>query len=126
MNTPELSQSQLRYDKIAEKAMMEMSQYTSDDMASVKMKKREHIVKSLKKQHPRQSNRLENMLKNAALNCSIPSDSESVHMTPMERPVPEQYSVQQPPMQQPYEYIPQQQPNFDTTPNHSFLNKVSI
>ena len=89
-----LNQSKLRYEKLTEKAMQEMSQYTSDDQASVKLKKREHLIKSLKKEYPKHSNRLESMLKNAALNCNTTSDSESIQMTPTQinQAIPKQAS----------------------------------
>lgn len=81
----ELTQSKLKYNEIMQKAMQEIGQYTSDDQGSIIMKKREHLVNSLKKEFPRHSNRLENMLKNAALN----SETDSMENTPSEKEWPQ-------------------------------------
>ena len=58
----ELTSSKAKYAKLAEKALNEMSQFTSEDEDALIQKKRQHLVKSLKKEYPRQSKRLENML----------------------------------------------------------------
>lgn len=58
----DLTSSKSRYAKLAEKALHEMSQFTSEDEDIMIQKKRQHLVNSLKKEYPRQSHRLENML----------------------------------------------------------------
>ncbi|CAI2363223.1 unnamed protein product [Moneuplotes crassus] len=89
-NEFELSNSRMRYNKVAEKAMDEMGQITSEDEDLMIHKKRQHIISSAKKEEPNKSRRLQNMLKNAALNSE-----DSIDQTPssqeMEEVVPESH-----------------------------------
>ena len=61
-NSNDLTSSKSKYAKLAEKALHEMSQFTSEDEDAIIQKKRQHLINSLKKEYPRQSQRLENML----------------------------------------------------------------
>lgn len=91
----DLANSRLRYNKLAEKALDEMGQITSEDEEMMIMKKRQHMINSVKKDQPRNSKRLENMLKNAAINSE-----DSIEMTPSSlkgsRVIPEQHPYNYP------------------------------
>lgn len=76
-NEEELANSRIKYNKLAEKAMKEIGPITSEDEESIIMKKRQHMVNSIRKEFPEKSKRLEAMLKNAALN-----NDESIELTP--------------------------------------------
>lgn len=103
-----LSESQVKYSKVAEQAINELAQFTSEDEDLIRLRKREHFTNSVKKEKALKSQRLESMLKNAALN-----NDESIEMTPssqnMSRVIPEKHPY---PYQPPMDYSMMQNQGF--------------
>jgi hypothetical protein len=111
----DLANSRIKYNKLTEKALDEMGQITSEDEEMIIMKKRQHMINSVKKDKPRSSKRLENMLKNAAINSE-----DSMDMTPSSfrasRVVPEQHPYN---YAQPFNYA-QTMPPMQYNPNNFY------
>jgi hypothetical protein len=100
-----LEDNKIRYTKLEQQAFEELAQFTSEDEDLIRLRKREHLENSIKKEQIMKSKRLESMLKNAAM-----KEEDSIEMTPssnhMSRIVPEKhpYPFPQTMIQQPMNY----------------------
>ena len=112
--------------------MDEMSILTSEDEEMVKMKKREHLLNSVRKDKSRKSKRLENMLKNVAINSEDSLDFTPSHQS-LDKVIPEKhpynYEIPQHMNNSSYNYniIPQNHPvnNYDFQPEATFSPHVN-